>query len=638
MKTLRKLIIVMLALALFGCSEKKEAEEEIPAEQTKFNVAIIEENGYEVPKALKGSSRDDDVSSYLGLLNKLESEGKKFSDSSEIVKAANEVLYGKYDEMGSIELTDGDQLYSLLYIKTDGLYYPLDVYAQYQNKAKWMDGYQGDEFVFRRLRDTAEAVRKGSSDSSQAIARTVYAKAITGEVFDIDEEKYGLPIYHYDDFEIPLGLGLPVLTREETAAVNEENEAEVISTYADLLMYLKDRSSAYYNNMPPAPNELHAHILFKDYDVVKLLKVKSQYEGINCVIVLGNGDKFYVVDLFEKAMSAPNMKHFAIVNGMKEFGSLKEVEDTFSKEFPWGGAVLWAKLEDAAVPETIKAPNGMTLSVEKRFGIDVIDYCNVQIPLGLGLPELTDEEIAKLAAEDDPVKIRDSITTVADAICLLTKKNYRMPDNLPSNNPFGAIDLGNIRYNKDDRFVYTISGAESLMVDQGQCASLSTLLHFLLKGDYEELCYIYINAIDDGHVMIYIKNDGLYYLMNPVDYTKNRRPDGTYDDFFPHEWLPDFEDINVVCSASLEDMMVDLAKGDLVGNKITKVITIDYDGVFTRGNKNGQNPSVPGNYSVFPTGAKAVAWTSDSPIEYRDPLHPTSQLEIIGIADYINNR
>ena len=632
MKLYKIFLIAILIMAFYGCSNKNRSEETeaglLPANQTRFSVEIVEENGFEVPKILASSTEG----TYLSYLNSL--DGKEFSNSAELVEDAIRTLYGKYEEMGSIELLKDEHPYSLLYIKTDGRYYPLDVYAQYLNKAKWLEGFDGDEFVFSRLSDTREAVRKGYSVDAQTDARAVYAKAVTGEVFDIDYETYGIPMYMYDEFQVPLGLGLPKLSREEALSVEETDEADRINTYPDLLMYLRDRTD--YAD-PSVPNLTHSYILLGDYDTVKILKVKMS-EGVMPVIIIGNGEKYYVVDLFEKAMAAKNMKHFYDVCGLKEFDSLEEVEETFSKEFPWGGAVQWAKIEEVEVPYMIKAPNGQYLSVEKRLGHDVFVYFNVQIPLGLGLPKLTLEEIDELLVEKDAEKIRDRISTLADAVCYISEANYRMADRKLPDNPFGAQDVGNIRYNKDDRFNYSLSGAETLMIDQGQCSSMSTLLHFMLRDDYEELKYIHLLAVDDGHIMICIKNDGLYYLINPVDYKKQRRPDGSLEKYIKRLWLEEFEDSNVVCSDSLEEMMVDLSKGDLAGRQITKIITIDYDGVFVSGDKDGKSPGIPGNYNVYPTGAKAEAWTPDSPIEYRDPKHNTSQLGIIGLADFINSR
>ena len=638
-KVVRFFIFVSLLLTVFGCSSKDRPEikpEEQYTVNTKYDTEVTVTNDYEYPSALGDLSEDGSVNSYIDFLANLERKQYIAENSAELVNKACEALYGKYEEMGYINLNNNDQIYSLLYIKTDGMYYPLDIFSQYKNKVEWMEGYEGDKYVFDKLSNTAMAVRNAVSDNAEVSTKAIYAKAVTGEVFDIDYEEFGMPIYRYDDFRVPLGLGLPALTREVTAAVKEENEAEMINTYPDLLMYLKDRTD-YYD--PPAPNLLHSYILLGDYDIVKLLKVKCSYEGENCVMILGNGEHLYVCDLFEKATAAKNMKIFPIVCGMKEFDSLEEVYDTFSKEFPWGGSVISAKIEEIDAPEKTQAPNGMTLNVKKRLGEDVFIYSDTEIPLGLGLPTLTYEEIDKLIEEKDAEKTREAIATVADAVCYLNRADYKFSGkNDLSKNSFNANNVGNIPYNKEDNFVYSISGAESLLINRGQCTSLSTLMQYLLKDDYDEMLYLQVCKTDDSHVLLCIRNGDRYYLINPVDYAKANRPDGTYEPMIRSKWLYFFSDDQTGSSSSLEELMHDVAKNEeILYGKLSKVITVDFDGVFCWGKKGEKSSYLPGNYSVFPEGSIATAWTPDSPIDYETPVHSISQTEIIGLADWINS-
>ena len=113
MKLYKIFLIAILIMAFYGCSNKNRSEETeaglLPANQTRFSVEIVEENGFEVPKILASSSDG----TYLSYLNDL--DGKEFSDSAELVEDAVRTLYGKYEEMGSIELLKDDQTYSLLF-------------------------------------------------------------------------------------------------------------------------------------------------------------------------------------------------------------------------------------------------------------------------------------------------------------------------------------------------------------------------------------------------------------------------------------------------------------------------------------------------------------------------------------------
>ena len=121
-KVVRFFIFVSLLLTVFGCSSKDRPEikpEEQYTVNTKHDTEVTVTNDYEYPSALGDLSEDGSVNSYIDFLADLERKQYIAENSAELVNKACEALYGKYEEMGYINLNNNDQIYSLLYIKTD---------------------------------------------------------------------------------------------------------------------------------------------------------------------------------------------------------------------------------------------------------------------------------------------------------------------------------------------------------------------------------------------------------------------------------------------------------------------------------------------------------------------------------------
>jgi len=155
------------------------------------------------------------------------------------------------------------------------------------------------------------------------------------------------------------------------------------------------------------------------------------------------------------------------------------------------------------VTEQIIAPNGSSLETLEEFGTPMIRFAGTTMPEDLGLPLLTDEEIDKLLADNDPRKVKETITTVADFINYCYRGHFVFAD--------GLVFPGS----GDGRIVMTTcSGYQTLLRREGQCASMSSCFHYVLNGDYDEVGYIHV----DGHLMTYVLCDGLYYLVNPADF------------------------------------------------------------------------------------------------------------------------
>lgn len=236
----------------------------------------------------------------------------------------------------------------------------------------------------------------------------------------------------------------------------------------------------------------------------------------------------------------------------------------------------------------VTAPNGDKLPLTSNFGTPTFQYADTTIPVGLGLPELSDEEIDALLAENDPRKVKDTLTTLADFVNYCYRGNFLFGD--------GLICL----YESSGRSVQTTcSGYQTLQRRIGQCASMSSCLHYVLDGDYEEVAYVMV----DEHLMAYIRCNGLYYLVNPVEYVttmyeNNRRTSSWLDDI-AHGSNGTF------CSVDFQDIADSLYGSPIGPGTITHVYTYTGPGDFLRI-----------GFANFPKGSKAIRWYGPEPVGY----------------------
>lgn len=229
------------------------------------------------------------------------------------------------------------------------------------------------------------------------------------------------------------------------------------------------------------------------------------------------------------------------------------------------------------------APNGMTMKETRNYGVPTIRYAGTTIPQGLGLPMLTDEEIDALLAENDPRKVKDTITTLADFVNYCYRGKFIFGD--------GLIFL----YNDGNSLGQTTSsGFQTLERRIGQCASMSSCLHYVLADDYEEVGYVWI----DGHVMAYILCDDLYYLINPVEYVSTNGR-------WPNRWLEYLPNAGVIyCSPDFQDI-ADSIYGKVIGTRISFVYTFVSPGDYTQR-----------SYGEFPIGTTGIRWYGQEPVRY----------------------
>ena len=133
------------------------------------------------------------------------------------------------------------------------------------------------------------------------------------------------------------------------------------------------------------------------------------------------------------------------------------------------------------------------------------------IPEGLGHPVLSDEEIEALTQETDYEKIAETITTLGDALHFYDKLRLVQPTYRNSNGQKG--------------FEYFQSAWQALKDKTAYGMSAASLTRYLLKEDYDEIGYIFAETSNMSTPMMYIYDDGLYYLLCPDTYTTEPRED-----------------------------------------------------------------------------------------------------------------
>ena len=424
------------------------------------------------------------------------------------------------------------------------------------------------------------------------------------------------------------------ITKEELEALKGEKDItvlrEAIKSIDDFVAYLRamnfsregDYSTAEQllefgdSNQPRAYCYLLTSVLDDDYSEVGIIHVFKEGVNHDFYSYVKIEDTYHALDTFfsesiRMNIRSANLDELAImcleksqVNGPMDQYEITRVMGPLGK---------------------VEAPNGEMLTIRERLGEEVFDYCGTQIPVGLGLPKMTEAEIDQMIAGGDYASVAETITTLADAVCYVKRAGFVFPQG--GMHRYGEIqypDTGNLHYDSDP-FFYTVSGLESLYLVEGQCSSTSTLFHYLLRDNYPEIGYLHLRYTDkDGHAMIYIKgNDGRYYLVNPVQYAVGNQPARDWVDFYTSE---------KGCADTLEGLMTSLAQSSNPGKwgvRTEHLYSFVYDGVYCIGIETEFDD--PNLYMSFPEGADVICWRGNPDFIFRTPQHSTSQEHIIGL-------
>ena len=174
-------------------------------------------------------------------------------------------------------------------------------------------------------------------------------------------------------------------------------------------------------------------------------------------------------------------------------------------------------LKAATLPDTFKR--------DSERGVETFHHATTTIPTAFGLPKLTDAEIDWLIATEDYPLIAESISTLADAVNYFVRADFTAKDS-----------------DYDHYWFSHLSGEQVIAQRGGYCGAMCNATAYLLKGDYEELGF---NLIDE-HVQMYAKIDGLYYILNPVDYAKT---EGAY---WIEGWFKGVNEGAILCADNMQ--------------------------------------------------------------------------------------
>ena len=643
----------MMTVSLFACSknseqnnneEKKEPVPDYPISE-KYGEQIYTYRMFEIPVAtgypqlsmkdlsdITPENINERINTYADLLNYLTySDNQNYNIDSERVdvsKASNIISGGEYEEVGIIDLTFKNGVEQYLYIKADGKYYPLDLARQGASvTTKWLAHFEDGQYVF----DDLDKVIKAVSDNfpyKQNFGEVISTDHHSTSYSFIDapngmklmsSNRLGEDMYFYEGHEIPLVCGLPELTKEDLVALDKNDNldevAEKINTYADLLAYkkMKNGEAPFDTDQPYRINEKAMLLLGFDYDEVGRVNIDQEENNHYSTFYIKVKDKYYVFDIF--------LDNATNVVGI--FNSKEDIENHYFENQIAFQETEKVSFDDFKFCGIVDAPNGMTFKKTERFGEEVIIYCGYQIPIAYGLPKLTYNEIDALIKEAENGNyeaVKEGISTITDFACFLNRYGFSPTERntLVNTNAYTGSNVGNIVY-RDDPFCYTISGTESLMVKIGQCTSMSALFQYILAEDYDELGYVDVilesddptmNGLD-GHVFIYVKTNGRYYIANPMDYGE-----GVF------EWMMNY-DGEKASADTLEELMDYVYDSTYpLGTKMVSTIAFVYDGSYTR---------YRGSNSLTIPADAELKYSKGFDVRYGTPKHPTNHEYIIGV-------
>ena len=433
-------------------------------------------------------------------------------------------------------------------------------------------------------------------------------------------QRLGEEVYVYENIEIPSALGKPKIKADELREKKKKDAkdmADEINTYADALIFMENKSSKgsgkrlFINNL--------ITLLSGDYeetDSIILFNTDKYDRDISYYLLsIKNDGKYYLLDPFSVLEEKYQwLEGYDLEKG--SFDSKEELMNAINSGCPYDFIrTIYTPKDADGNPLAIRIKNNDVFY--SIYGFDfLLDY---------GLPEPNEESIEKLidhANNGDYKTIKETIKTIPDAVVFMKKYGFKSSkmDSLEETSEYSGADVGNIFY-YNDRFTYTISGVESLIVKEGQCTSTSTLFKYLLDDDYEEFGYVNMWGINnqthdgfDGHAINYFKNNDTYYLVSPSYYLTG---DGAWE-AYKKLWHG--------CETA-EEMMQNLYDSSYPNGKQVMSLAYCYDGIYCVGTINGRGENCT---VLVPTGSEVKACIGRN-YDFAQPKHPTSQDYVIGV-------
>lgn len=524
----------------------------------------------------------------------------------------------------------------------------------------------------------AEAVPETTAPAETVAETTAATEPTLPPVVYETGEARGTEVFYYLDTAFPVSLGYPELSDEQIDALITETDyakiAETINTLPDAVNFCKRRGFELYSGAVAASygglhysdsawqvleqgsclwcglSCLFHYLLEGDYEDVGYVWVSNFGDNDTCLYIYEDGlyYLFYPIEYLYKSQPNGWLGHMP-----EEFIACAEdfqtIADSIKNHFygtHWpngehskaigevylirseGDFVVGSAYPHLAFPEGtevtkyygktfIYLPSVLDWRSQTRMlnvpevyhGTQVFPCAGTSLPVGLGMPKLSDEEIDALIAEGDYEKMAKTITTMADAANLC----YRMElefDESRDNNTHGE-------------FHYRNSAWSVLENGIGQCVSMSNLIHYLLQGDYQEVGYVNVRTPGDGHVMNYIRHNGMYYLINSTDYVYMYNPEHTvrvYDTAWIQDWTSDMicaaEDFQTIADSLVQYMTLES------GQKVNLVHLVQSPGDYVVGSRSGMRlyPEVCTVTEYYGSGtaygkADALDWTSQTRLE-----------------------
>lgn len=378
----------------------------------------------------------------------------------------------------------------------------------------------------------------------------------------IGEKEY----YILDGRSYPAELGAPVLKKDagELKITEIDLVAEAITTAGDAILYLSEQPLF---DQPRDVCEQFTQLISEDYDEVGLIHFEWP-NNYYCIAYILQDDIYYTLDLFRLINS--------VSDGVSSFDAELEVLCKAAAENLSNG-------DEEAVPSFYTDAITEEAS-SQQHGATTYSYAGTTIPEGLGQPLLSDDEIDALIAKADYTATAQTITTLADAV------NYIRRAGMVFDGISPIIHDPEPAYSD---MQYVKSAWQVLKDNSGQCWTMSNLLHYFLKEDYEEVGYIHARTPGDGHVMAYIYHDDLYYIINSVGYCIDAWESDWFGSY-PPELLACADDFQLIADSITQCMRL----GDQ--ELVNYVHLIKSPGDFAMG--------MSGNIEIYPVGTEVIRY------------------------------
>lgn len=453
------------------------------------------------------------------------------------------------------------------------------------------------------------------------------------EIKTVDEK--GVECYTYMNNDIPIVFGMPSCDNQELLNCSEEESYDLIQTYPDALYYLYNLEHV---DDPYAYASKAANLLANKYEDVGTIEISCEHNNYFIIYIKVDGI-YYPDDIFSKLINNNNVWMNGFVGNKFDFNNLDDLRSAIKNGFTFmddNDKVVEVKTTSYN-HETIKGPDGTSYKCEERLGTKVYRYCGYQIPVDLGFPELSIEEIKKLVNNPQKDDVASKINTLADAVCYMYYSNFK--EGTGEHYKYNGIIFadGQLDYHDEKYYVeYFLSGLEILYTNRGHCCESSILINYLLHDDYKEMGYVRISypPNEGGHVMLYVLADnGMYYLINPASYIN-------YVNNFEDLWLP-FYTKEKGYADNLKDLMNELyhsENGGMPGGHITMLFTLDSNDTYvigstTYGNELLAGPNVIENTKLFSIGSNPICWSDNTDYMEYDFKHEHSIDYVLGIKD-----